>query len=79
MEVMETKVDIEIKENDIDRKKTQNGKPRTVIIKFVRYNDRKIVFSSKKLLKDSDVSITVSLTAFRMKKLTNARETFCRE
>ena len=53
-----------------------NGKLRPVIIKFVWYNDRKKAFSSKKLLKDSNVSITDSLTAFRMKKLTNARETF---
>ena len=81
MEAIDTKVDIKITENDIDRthrigKQKNNGKPRPVIIKFVRYNDRKKVFSSKKLLKDSGVTITESLTAFRMKKLTNARETF---
>ena len=46
-----------------------------VVIKFVRYNDRKKVFSSKKLLKDSGVSIAENLTAFLMKKITNARET----
>ena len=67
--------------NDIDRmhrigKPKNNGKPRPVIIKFVRYNCRKKGFFWKKLLKDSSVSITESLTAFRMKKLTNARETF---
>ena len=81
MEVIETKMDIKITDNDIDRthrirKPKNNGKPRPVIIKFVRYNDRKKIFSSKKLLKDSGVSITESLTAFRMKKLNNARETF---
>ena len=81
IEVIETKMDIKITDNDIDRtrrirKQKNNGKPRPVIIKFARYNDRKRVFSSKKLLKDSSVSITESLTAFRMKKLTNARETF---
>ena len=81
MEVIDTKMDIKLTANDIDRthrigklKKKKNGKPRPVIIKFVRYNDRKKVFSSKKLLKDSGVSITESLTAFRMKKLTNARD-----
>ena len=71
---------IKITDNDIDRthwigKSKNNSKPRPVIIKFIWYNDRKKVFSSKKLLKDSGVSITESLTAFRMKKLTNARET----
>ena len=81
MEVIDTKMDIKITENDIDKthrigKPKSNGKLRPVITKFVRYNDRKKVFSSKKLLKDSGVSITESLTAFRMKKLTNARETF---
>ena len=80
MEVIDTKMDIKITHNDIDRthrigKPKTNGKPRPVIIKFVWYNDRK-VFSSKKLLKDSGVYITESLTAFRMQKLTNARETF---
>ena len=81
MEVIDSKMDIKITENNIDRmhrigKPKNNGKARPVIIKFVRYNDRKKVFSSKKLLEDLGVSITESLTAFRMKKLTNARETF---
>ena len=79
MEVIGSKMDIKITANDINRthrirKLKNNGKPRPVIIKFVRYNDRKKVFSSKRLLKDSGVSITKSLTAFRMKKLTNARD-----
>ena len=52
----------------------KNGKLKSAIIKLVRYNDRENVFSSKKLLKDSCVSITESLTVSRMKKLTNARE-----
>ena len=81
MEVIDTKMDIKITHNDIDRthrigKPKTNGKPRPVIIKFVWYNDRNKVFSSKTLLKDSGVSITESLTAFRMQKLTNVRETF---
>ena len=60
MEAIETKMNIKITDNDIDRthrigKPKNNGKPRPVIIKFVRYNDRKKIFSSKKLLKDSGV------------------------
>ena len=42
---------------------------------FFQYNDRKKVFPNKKLLEDSHVSIKESLTAFRMKRLTNARKT----
>ena len=81
MEVIETKMDIKITDNDIDRthrigKPKSNGKSKPVIIKFVRYNDRKKIFSSKKLLKDSRLSITENLTAFHMKKLTSAREIF---
>ena len=81
IQVIDTKMDIKFTENDIDRthrsgKPKNNGKPRPEIIKFVRYNGRKKVFSIKKLLKDSGVSITESLTAFCMNKLTNARETF---
>ena len=81
MEVIETKMDIKITDNDIDRthrigKPIKNGTTKPVIIKFVRYNDRKKIFSSKKLLKDSRLSITENLTAFRMKKLTSAREIF---
>ena len=81
METIETKMNIKITDNDIDRthrigKPKNNGKPRPVIIKFARYNVRKKIFSSKKVLKDSGVSITESLTTFHMKKLNNARETF---
>ena len=80
MEVTDTKMDKKITANDIYKtrrigKPKNNGKPRPLIINFVRYNDRKKVFSSKKLVKDSVVSITESLTAFRMKNLTDARQT----
>ena len=80
-EVIGTKMDVKIRQNDIDKthrieETKNNDKSRPVIIKFVRYNDRQKIFSSKKLLKDSGVSITESLTAFRMKKLTNARDIF---
>ena len=52
MEVIETKMDIKITDNDIDRthrigKPIKNGTPKPVIIKFVRYNDRKKIFFTK--------------------------------
>ena len=55
MEVIETKMNLKITVNDIDRthrigKPKNNGKPRPVVIKFVRYNDKKKVFSSKKIV-----------------------------
>ena len=81
LEIIDTKMKIKNTKNDAYRthrirKPKINGKPRPVIIKFVSYNDRKKVFSSKKLLKDSGWSITESFTAFRRRKLTNARDTF---
>ena len=52
MEVIDTKMDKKIKANDIDKmhrigKPKTNVKPRPVIIKFVRYTDRKKVFLVK--------------------------------
>ena len=58
------------------RNEKNNGKSKPVIIKFVRYNDRKKVFCSRKLLKDSGVSLMDSLIVFRMKKLNNGRDSF---
>ena len=48
-------------------------KPRPIIVKFVRYNDRQNIFSNKKKLKGKEIAITESLTATRMKKLNDAR------
>ena len=54
------------------KKKKKNARP--IIVKFVRYYDQKQVFSKKKHLKGKAISITESLTSFRMKKLEEARE-----
>ena len=51
----------------------ENKKLRPIIIRFVRYNDRKKVFLKKKNLKMIIVVIE-SLTAIRIQKLRNARE-----
>ena len=64
---------------DIDRThrltgKKPNGKSKPVIVKFVRYNTRNLIFKNKKKLKGSRISITENLTAKRMKKLQTARE-----
>ena len=60
----------------IGKPKPAGGKPRPIIIKFVRYNVRRKVFDKKKKLKGKNVSITESLTATRMGKLTDARREF---
>ena len=66
-------MDIELSQNDINRShrigKPSPRKKRPVIVKFVRYNDWRNVFSNKKILKDSGISITESLTNRRMEAL----------
>ena len=47
-----------------------------IIAKFVRYYDRKELFSKKKHLKGNGISITESLRSFRMKKLEEAHEKY---
>ena len=55
-----------------DPKKKKKVRP--IIVKSVRYYDRKQVFSKKKHIKGKGISITESLTSFRMKKPEKARE-----
>ena len=54
----------------------KSGKVRPVIVKFVRYNDRKKIYANKKLLKGTKVSITESLTAQHVEKLKEAKEKY---
>ena len=49
---------------------------RPIIVKFVRYYDRRDAFKNKKCLKDKGKPITKSLTAFRRLKLKNERYEF---
>ena len=60
-------------------KKKSNGKARPIIVKFARYNVRRKVFYNKKKLKGKNISITESLTKYRMEKLQEARELYDRK
>ena len=51
-----------------------SGKVRPVIVKFVQYNDRRKIYTNKKLLKGTKVSITESLIAERVAKLKELKE-----
>ena len=68
--------------NDIDRshrigsKSNPTGKPRAIIVKLARYNVRASIFRVKKLLKDTNIMITESLTAQRMSVLKQAKLQF---
>ena len=75
-------LDLDINDRDIDRThhienpRNTDEKPRPIIIKLARYNDRKKIFDSKKKLKVKKIAITESLMITRMKKLNEVRERY---
>ena len=73
-------MDLEISPGDIDCTHRiavpSKGKSRPIIVKFVRYMDRRRVFTNKKRLKGKNISITESLTKIRMSALKEARNKF---
>ena len=72
LELAITEVDIECT-HTIGKPRDVGQKLRPIIVKFVRYNDRKNVFNRKKKLKGKNISIMENLTATQMKKLKEAR------
>ena len=82
LEIFREKLDIELTQRDLHRtyrigkNDKSSNQPRPVIVNFIRYNDRKKIFSKKKQLKNSGISIAESLTKLRMGKLAKAREEF---
>ena len=82
LNITNNNLEIDLAEVTIDRThrignpKQKREKVRFIIAKFVRYYDRKEVFSKNKHLKGKGMSITESLTNFRMKKLEEAREKY---
>ena len=54
--------------------KTPGEKSRPVIVKFLRYNTRGLIYKNKKKLKGSRISITENLTSKRITILQRARE-----
>ena len=66
-------LDLDFNNRDINR---THRKPRSIIIKLVRYNNKKKIFDSKKKLKGKKIAITENLTVTRIKKLNKARERY---
>ena len=79
LETLNEKMHVDLTFSDLDRshrigqKKASSNKPRPLIIKFVSYNTIKTIFSNKKRLNGTQVSITESLTAKGMRILKKAR------
>ena len=79
--VIEGHMNQKIKPEDIDRshrlgnqKKYIKAKPQPIIMKYVRYNTRNIIYRNKKILKGKGTSVTKFLTSKRIKMLEKARE-----
>ena len=80
LDVINNKPYIEMSQISIDRKyrlgkrKDPGQKSRAIILKFTRYKNRHHVFTNKKLLKGSGISIKESLTLKTVEHLKKARE-----
>ena len=80
LDVINNKLNMEMSQIIIDRshrlvkRKGLGQKPRAIIVKFTRYKDKHHVFSKKKLLKGTGISVTESLILKRMEHLKKARE-----
>ena len=80
LDVINNKLNIEMPQISIDRshrlekRKGPGQKPRAITVKFTRYKYRHHVFRNKKLLKETGISATKSLTVKRMEHLKKARE-----
>ena len=79
---MSEELDIEIKENDLDRtygigcRNKKDGKPQVIIVKFSCYAIRNKIYSNKKKLKGKKILITGSLTSRRYNLLKEAQEKY---
>ena len=75
-------VDIDIKENDLDRthwignRNRKDGKPLAIIVKFTHYATRNKIYSNKKKLKGKKFLITESLTSRRYHLFKKAQEKY---
>ena len=80
LDVINNKLNIEMSQISIGRshrlgkRKGPCQKPRAIIAKFTGYKGRDHVFTKKKLLKGSGISVTETLTLKRMKHFKKARE-----
>ena len=72
------KLGIELEDTDIDRShrlgKKQVGKPRLIIVKFVRYNMRRKVMKERRKLKGQGMGIQELLTPFTEHLMGKAKE-----
>lgn len=88
IKLFKDKLEVDVSEKCLDRTHRvgkrhppgQDGtvRPRPIIVRFVSYRDRRIVFTNKKKLKATGVSIKEDLTSTRLELLRSAVEKFGR-
>uniref|UniRef100_A0A8D9AU62 Uncharacterized protein n=1 Tax=Cacopsylla melanoneura TaxID=428564 RepID=A0A8D9AU62_9HEMI len=82
LRVFADKLQVMVTSDQIDRshrlgpKRGPAARPRPIIIKFISYKTKKLVYTNKKKLKDTHLLISESLTKLRMEILKTARESF---
>ena len=75
-------LELQLTEKELDRthvvgnSKSDNKRPRPIIVKFARYNTRRKVFVNKIRLKNTGISMTESLTKHKMEFLKKAKNEF---
>ena len=78
--MISTVMDFQISPEDIERTHgigvPKSGKNRSIIVQFIRYNDRRQIFTDKKRLKEKDSSINESLKRIWRTELNKARNNF---
>lgn len=84
LDVFCNKMKLDIRPEFIDRThrlgpRKEGGKVRAVIVKFISYYYRRMVFSNKKLLKNSGCYMTEALTKFNVQILSVAKREFGQE
>lgn len=84
LSVFQDKLKLDIQLSHIDRAhrigaKKSDGKCRPVIVKFVSYYHRRLVFSNKKHLKKTGIHITESLTKMNYQLFTEAKKIYSME
>ena len=73
---------LQLTEKELDRthvvgnSKSDNKRPRPIIVKFARYNTRRKVFVNKIRLENTGISMTESLTKHKMEFLKKAKNEF---
>lgn len=82
VDLAEAKLNVVLSKDNIDRSHRvgkPGDKPRPIIVKFVSYAQRRAVFTRKKLLKGSGVSVSEDLTKIRRDLLKRAMDVYSKE